>query len=108
MPLALVEAMLCSRMSVVTDVGGTTELIEHGVNGFVAAAPTVDFLDAVLEEAWRRREDWPAMGVEGRRRAVSLVPADPVGDFCEQLLELAASEPSQNWEAQKPCAHPEA
>jgi len=91
MPLALVEAMLCSRVPIVPDVGGITELVEHGRNGFVAPAPTVELLAAVLEEAWQRREDWEAMGMAARKRVVSLVPPDPVKDFCEQLLALAAS-----------------
>ena len=35
--MALVEAMLCGRPAIVTDVAGNTELIEHGLSGFVGS-----------------------------------------------------------------------
>jgi len=48
MPLALVEAMLCGRPAIVTDIAGHTELVAHGENGFVAKAPTVELFDEAL------------------------------------------------------------
>jgi len=90
LPISVVEAMLCQRMAVVTDVAGNAEFVEHGISGFVAAAPTVGALDAALEAAWQRREDWEALGIAARRRVVSLVPPDPVKVFCDQLLALAS------------------
>lgn len=90
LPLTLVEAMLCSRLAIVTDVGGITEFVEHGLNGFVAPAATVAFIDAALEQAWQRREQWQEMGLAARSRVLSMVPEDPVKDFCEQLVLLAA------------------
>ena len=38
LPLVVVEAMLCGRPAIVTDVAGNAELIQDGVSGFVAAA----------------------------------------------------------------------
>ena len=38
------------------------ELIDEGRTGFLAAAPTVELLDAALEAAWQRRERWEEMG----------------------------------------------
>jgi glycosyltransferase involved in cell wall biosynthesis len=40
-PLALIEAMYCGRIAVVSDVGGNAEMIKEGINGFVAEAPSV-------------------------------------------------------------------
>ena len=37
----VVEAMLCGRPCIATDVGGNRELIRDGINGFLANAPTV-------------------------------------------------------------------
>jgi glycosyltransferase involved in cell wall biosynthesis len=88
-PLAIVEAMLCSRMAIVTDVAGNSELVEHGVSGFVARAPSVSLLDEAIEEAWERRSEWQKMGSAARERITSLVPTDPVGHFCDRLVELA-------------------
>ena len=85
-PLALVEAMLCGRPAIVTDVAGNTELIEHGLSGFVACAPTMALLDRALEQAWQQRAEWRSMGGRARERAAELVPADPVGQFCEHLM----------------------
>src|ERR1035441_2343114 len=67
LPISLVEAMLCSRMGIVTDVAGNTEIMEDDVTGFVAAAPTVVLFDQALERAWERRLEWRQMGLAARR-----------------------------------------
>lgn len=85
-PLALIEAMICSRFGIVTDVGGSAELVEDNVSGFVAAAPTVKLLDDALERAWQRVGDWEAIGVASRTKILSRIPHDPVGHFSERLL----------------------
>jgi glycosyltransferase involved in cell wall biosynthesis len=87
LPLALVEAMLCARPAVVTDVGGNSELCVDGETGFVAAAPAVSLLEQTLERAWNRRHEWQSMGTAARRQAERLIPIDPVGDFCREILK---------------------
>lgn len=87
-PLALVEAMLCGRAAIVTDVAGNSELIEHGVSGFVACGASVDLLDRTLEDAWQRREEWQQIGAAARERVAALVPADPIRQFCDRLIEV--------------------
>lgn len=89
LPLAAVEAMLCSRLAIVTDVAGNTELVEDGVSGFVAVAPKKELLAVAMECAWERRENWQAMGRAARQRAVQLIPKDPIALFSEQLLAQA-------------------
>jgi glycosyltransferase involved in cell wall biosynthesis len=89
MPLALVEAMLCGRPAIVTDVGGNCEMIEDNINGFVAPAPTADLFDEALERAWQRRAEWPALGRSAQLTARKLVPADPGGVMAEKLLAAA-------------------
>ena len=88
LPLALVEAMLCARPAVVTNVAGNPEVIEDGETGFVAAAPTVGHLDEAMERAWRHRGNWRAMGVEAARQIRLLVPSDPAGEFVKELMPL--------------------
>jgi glycosyltransferase involved in cell wall biosynthesis len=89
LPLALVEAMLCGRIGIVTDVAGNTEVLEDAVTGFVAASPTAGHLDAALERAWNRRDAWREMG----RLAASVirehVPRDPAAAYAEKILNLA-------------------
>jgi len=87
LPIALVEAMLSGRPAVVTDVGGNCEVVEDGVNGFVAPATTVPAVSEALERAWSRRDHWPAMGIKAALRLRALVPPDPAAYFVEKLRQ---------------------
>jgi L-malate glycosyltransferase len=77
MPLAVVEAMLCGRPSVATDVGGILEWITDGVTGYIAGAATLACLDEALERAWRDKENWEAIGKAAHDRAVALCDPQP-------------------------------
>src|SRR5258705_5127200 len=70
-PLALVEAMLCGRPAVVTDVGGNAEWIENGRTGFVADAPTAKLFGSALESAWLAQAEWQKMGIQARKNALA-------------------------------------
>jgi glycosyltransferase involved in cell wall biosynthesis len=85
MPLAIVEAMLCSRPCIVTDVAGNTELVQHRVNGFVASAPLVESVDKALEEAWESRHLWKEMGLNAQKIIKHLFPESPAKVFAERL-----------------------
>lgn len=61
-PLALVEAMLCGRAALVTEIAGHLEWISDGQTGFVAEAPSAASLRRALERAWQVRENWREMG----------------------------------------------
>lgn len=89
LPLVLVEAMLCGRPVIVTDVAGNAELVEDGISGFVAAAPTVQHLAEAMERAWERRAGWKEMGLAGRAFAQANIPKDPAAVFARSLLPLA-------------------
>lgn len=89
LPLSLVEAMMCGRPGVVTDVGGCAEVVEDGVDGFLAGAPSEDSLDAALGRAWERRASLAEMGRRAAEAIRRLVPADPAGEFAGALLEIA-------------------
>lgn len=88
LPLALVEAMVCNRTAIVTDIGGNRELIEDNVNGFIAKAPTVELMDEALERAWKRRDEWEALGKKAGEKVRSVVPSDPVKYFADRLYSL--------------------
>jgi glycosyltransferase involved in cell wall biosynthesis len=90
LPLALVEAMLCHRTAIVTDVGGNSEAIQDQETGFIAKAPSLDLMDDAIEEAWQRRTEWETMGKRAGQRIRELVPRDPIAHFCDILLELAS------------------
>ena len=88
LPLTLVEAMLCGRPAIVTDVGGNREVVDDLVTGFLAAAAAESDIDDAFEKAWDRRDDWRAMGQLAAKRIRELVPADPAAEFAGQLLEI--------------------
>jgi glycosyltransferase involved in cell wall biosynthesis len=84
--LAMIEAMLCGRMPIVTDVGRVTELVDDNRSGFIAPAATVELIDDALERAWQRRHEWQQMGALAAadiRHRHSLRPSE---DFAEAIL----------------------
>jgi len=89
--LALVEAMLCGRMPIVTNVGRAAELIDDNESGFIAPAATVELVDEALERAWRRRHDWQAIGQRAARAIRERHSTRPAEDFADRLLEAAAA-----------------
>ena len=90
MPLAIVEAMLCGRACIVTDVAGHKEFVRDGVNGFLAKAPTVEFLDEAMNRAWDARDRLKTMGQVAASDVRALVPADPGEDFARELTSLVS------------------
>jgi glycosyltransferase involved in cell wall biosynthesis len=90
-PLAMIEAMMCGRPAITTNVGRVNELIDDNETGFVAGAPVLDLVDDAMERAWQRRHEWQAMGARAAvaiRQRHSLTPPD---DFADAILDAAAS-----------------
>jgi len=90
MPLVIVEAMLCGRPCIATDVGGTRELIRDGENGFLARAATVEMLDEAMNRAWDSRARLEEMGGRAAADVRQFVSRDPVEDFVRELQSLAS------------------
>lgn len=88
MPMVTAEAMLCGRIAIVTACGRNSEWVDEGETGFLAAAPTVGDLDAAMERAWQRRQDWQAMGALAAERLQQRYSSDPVGEFVTELDKL--------------------
>jgi len=67
--IATIEAMACGLPVVVSDAGGTADIVDHGINGFITTAGDSADLESALEtllaDAGRRR----SMGVQSRRIA---------------------------------------
>lgn len=88
LPLVLVEAMLSGRVAVVTAVAGNPEVVEDGVTGFLASAPSDDAVDEALERAWQARADWPAIGAAAAAAIRQAVPPSPEAVLAGKILEL--------------------
>jgi glycosyltransferase involved in cell wall biosynthesis len=91
LPLALVEAMLCGRLGIVTNEGGSAEVVDDGRTGFVAHAAKVDEFDHAMERAWAVREQWESIGKAAGMAVKTMVPPDPVAAFTAKLLGLVES-----------------
>lgn len=77
MPLAVVEAMLCGRPCVVTDVGGMVEWVEEEKSGFIANTPSVASFAMAMEKAWQHKGEWLDLGINAHNRAIELFDPHP-------------------------------
>jgi glycosyltransferase involved in cell wall biosynthesis len=85
--LAMIEAMLCGRMPIVTDVGRVTELVDDNRSGFIAPAATVQLIDDAMERAWQRRHEWQAMGALAAADIRKRHGLTPPQDFAQAILD---------------------
>jgi glycosyltransferase involved in cell wall biosynthesis len=92
LPLAIVEAMLCSRPVVATDVAGHSEVLQDGLTGFIADAPTPKSFGEALERLWLRRKELKMMGEVSARMIRKRIPADPMRSFAEKIKSLAEAD----------------
>jgi len=81
--------MACETAVVASAVGGIVEVVDDGVTGFLAAAPTEDAFDEAMNRAWTRRSEWRAIGIRAADHIRTLVPPDPAEVFARTLLRLA-------------------
>jgi len=88
LPVVLVEAMLCGRPAILTDVGGNSEVVEDGVTGFLAREATARGIGDALERAWQRRDQWKSMGECAGKRIREKIPRDPAGILVRELEEV--------------------
>jgi glycosyltransferase involved in cell wall biosynthesis len=85
LPIAIMEAMLCGRACLATDVAGNGEVIRDGMNGFLAQAPTVSLVGEAMERLWARRGELHAMGQTAASDIRKLMPRDPIAAFIQEL-----------------------
>jgi glycosyltransferase involved in cell wall biosynthesis len=90
-PLALVEAMICGRPSVVTDVGGNAEFVEEPQTGFVAEAATARSFGAALERAWCAQAGWRRAGQNAHEQALRKLDHAPGKTFLNVVLDAACA-----------------
>lgn len=82
--LAILEAMMCGRPTVTTDVGGNREILEDGITGFIADVATPHSFSNALEYAWQKKDCWQEMGNQAHYKAKQLADLKPA----QQLLDF--------------------
>ena len=88
LPLALVEAMLCGRVSIVTDVSGNREVLTDGKTGFLAKHPEPESVSEAMDRAWERRNEWKEIGENAKEDIRKIVPENPSLLFYEKLNSI--------------------
>jgi L-malate glycosyltransferase len=101
-PLAALEAMMFGRPVICTDVGGNREIVQDGVEGFIAEGATSFSLGAALNRAWEQRDAWHKMGLAAHRRACAIGSADPTGQLLRLWLGAAKPETSRTGASENP------
>ena len=87
-PLVVIEAMLCNRMAITTNIGRNEELIDDGVSGIIAEGATINLIDDALERAWEKRDQWKQMGEMAGKHIRERYPEDPVQEFADRIKAL--------------------
>ena len=87
LPISLIEAMICGRPAVVTDVGGNTEVITEDVTGFIAEAPSVSSYSKALEKAWTNKEKWEEMGRNAQSFCIKNLDLNPGISLLNTIIE---------------------
>jgi len=86
-PVVLMEAMAKGLAVVATNVGGITELVEDGSNGFVVPAGSVDHLYDALKRLADDHELTVKMGIQGRKKVVEEFSITHLGEAMFRLFD---------------------
>ncbi len=87
-PLAVLEAMMCGRPTVTTDVGGNREILENALTGWIAEVATPYTFSNTLEKAWERRHQWPESGCAAHQAATIYARKKPEQRLLNYLLNF--------------------
>ena len=91
LPLAQVEAMMCGRPVIVTDAGGSGEIMQDGIHGFLATGPSEHELGDAMERAWESRNNWRTMGEAAGAHIRKVYPENPCAVFADRLEDFCLS-----------------
>jgi glycosyltransferase involved in cell wall biosynthesis len=90
LPLTLVEASICGRPSIVTDVGGIRRWAADGDFAFIAAGPSLHAVSAAFESACNAMPRWRDLGVRASRHAIAWHGGDPAAALLRRVADGSA------------------
>lgn len=88
-PLATLEAMMCGRPVVTTDVGGNSEVLVEGKTGWIAEAATPQSFASALERCWQARDSWRQMGISAHLKALEVAKSDSSANLLDIMESIA-------------------
>lgn len=71
MPNVILESLLMGIPVIATDVGGTSQIVEHRVNGFLIDAQDISALNRAMSEFVDNRNEFINMGLAGREHIIN-------------------------------------
>jgi glycosyltransferase involved in cell wall biosynthesis len=86
LPLVIQEAMMRGRVVIATDVGGPSEIITDGVDGYLAEAASLSYVLKALERWWRDQDKWESIGENAAYRVREFHEIIPNGDAVLEAL----------------------
>lgn len=87
-PLTVLEAMIAGRVCIVTNVGGNSEWINDGENGFLVSAPDKELFSAKLQVALERINEWNIIGERAHYTAMKKIDANPGKTLLNKIEEI--------------------
>jgi glycosyltransferase involved in cell wall biosynthesis len=87
MPLVVIEAMAAGRTVIATRAGGTDELVQDEITGFIGDATETSF-EETLEKAWNERQSWDVMGLEASKFIKNKILINPEIDFAKNITSI--------------------
>ncbi len=88
LPLAMVEAMMCHRPVLVTDIGDHSQFVKDWRTGFLIESATVAATSRALHNLFEAKDNLQEMGRLAGQRVRDLVPSRPDCVFADCLLNL--------------------
>ncbi len=88
-PLSIVEAMLCGRACITTDVGDNGVLVQPFTTGFLAPAPVPTLIEQALEQAWQRQNEWEQLGHQAFRFIQAFIDWQAGDTLLNAMIEKA-------------------
>lgn len=85
MSLAMIEAAFCYRPSLISDVGGSAEFIDHLENGFLLDFPTNKLIHQNLELIWKNKGKLEEMGMRAGKKIYSWYKNKPENTIINNL-----------------------
>jgi len=83
--ISIAEALASGIPVISYKLGGPSEMIEHGINGWLVQSPTSDAYQKAINEAWYRRDSWLKMGQEAIHRTKYLNVENQVVNYMKIL-----------------------